>query len=780
MISFIKPSCALVITLVLTSICWADSLESDRQRGKQIYAKQCTECHGKNGQGVEEYYADPLAGDLTVGELAEVIADTMPEEEPSKCVAQDADAVAAYIHHAFYGEAAQVRLRPPRIGLARLTAEQLRQSLADLYGRFGDAPWMETDRGVKGVYFDGSKWKREKIRMERVDPVIDFDFGKDGPAPNEKDEKKQINAKDFYIEWNGSLKVDRTGLYEIILRSSCSCIMEFGGHDRKLIDNHVQSEGKEEFRRTLHLTGGHCYPFEISFTQRKRKTEQPPAKISLSWIQPGGIEEIIPSPYLIPSHLPSTFALQAKLPADDRSYGYERGTAINRSWDDSTTAAAIEFGQMAADELFPYYERRHRKDPQADRAQLKGFLAELVATAFRGPLDDETRRFYIDDQLAEVPDDAEAIKRVALLTLKSPRFLYPTLDSNCTPSQRVANRLALVLFDSLPSDAWLRKQVDKNQLVKSNQIGDAAWRMTQDYRSAAKTRAFLYHWLDVSPLSDFTKDAEAFPGFDQPLISDLKKSLDVFLDDIVWSEASDFRQLLQADWALTSPRLSQYYGDAWQPKEELESDSQLVPSVSNPSVHVGALTHPLVMSNFAYHKTTSPIHRGVFLTRHIMGRVIRPPNAAFSPLNPDLHPGLTTRQRVELQTNEVNCQVCHSKINQMGFALENFDATGRFRLKENKQKIDSSGGYLATDGTKKSFNGARELGDYLANSEDCHRAFVEAAFEHFVKQPIAAYGPDTAANLTKQFQESGFNIRQLLVWIAMTASQHTIHTSTGT
>ena len=62
------------------------------------------------------------------------------------------------------------------------------------------------------------------------------------------------------------------------------------------------------------------------------------------------------------------------------------------------------------------------------------------------------------------------------------------------------------------------------------------------------------------------------------------------------------------------------------------------------------------------------------------------------------------------------------------------------------------------------------MGDFLASSEDCHRAFVEAAFEHFVKQPIAAFGPNVSDELTRGFRESGFHIQKLIVSIAMIAS----------
>ena len=177
------------------------------------------------------------------------------------------------------------------------------------------------------------------------------------------------------------------------------------------------------------------------------------------------------------------------------------------------------------------------------------------------------------------------------------------------------------------------------------------------------------------------------------------------------------------------------------------------------------------MSNLAYHRTTSPIHRGVFLTRRTLGRVLRPPDASFTPLSADLHPGLTTRERVQLQTGEVNCQSCHQQINSLGFAFEQFDATGRFRREENKKQINAAGSYTDRNGRRVEFNGARELTDYLAQSEDCHQAFVESAFEHFVKQPIAAYGSGTADEITQSFRDSGYNIRELLITIAVTASR---------
>ena len=749
-----------------------------RARGQQIYKESCLSCHGVGGVGVKDHYADALVGDSTVGELTKLVAETMPEENPESCVGDDAAAVASYIHHSFYSEAAQVRNRPPRIRLARLTGEQLRQSLAGIYAAFGDNPWLEDKYGAQGLYFDGTRWKDDKRKIKRIDPVVDFDFGDKGPG-------KGVNPKEFFIQWSGSIKPDRSGKYEIVVRSTCSFVMDFGRDKRELINNHVQSEGRTEFRRTVYLTGHRPLMFKIDFYQRKRKTKQPPASLSLSWVPPGGVEEIIPQRNLLPSWHPAAFSLQAKLPPDDRSYGYERGTDVNRQWDDSTTQAAVEFAQRAVDELWPNYQLRHRKDNNDNRARLRNFLKDLAEIAFRGPLSDEQKKLYVDQQIDQTPDDAEAIKRVCLIALKSPRFLYPSLDSDRSVSQRTANRMSLILHDSLPTENWLRQKIKKNQLVKDPQLVSAAYKMVADYRTQAKMRMFLYEWFDVAHKDDVSKDREKFPGFDKQLVSDLRSSFDAFLDEVTWSSKSDYRQLVQADWTFTNDRLAKFYGDSWKPadgsnsnKNNATKNNALKRSVSDPDQRIGALSHPFLMSVLSYHKHTSPIHRGVFLYRKVLGRNLRPPNAAFSPLNPELHPKLTTRERVELQTDEANCQVCHAKINSLGFSLENFDTVGRFRSKENGRPINATGGYTTRGGESVQFKGPRELADFLASNQDSHRAFVDSCFEYFVKQPINAYsprGPDavsTLDRLTKSFQNSGFNMRELLVAIAVTVASH--------
>jgi hypothetical protein len=154
----------------------------------------------------------------------------------------------------------------------------------------------------------------------------------------------------------------------------------------------------------------------------------------------------------------------------------------------------------------------------------------------------------------------------------------------------------------------------------------------------------------------------------------------------------------------------------------------------------------------------------------VLGQAMRPPPEAFTPLAPDLHPQLTTRERVALQTSPQACQSCHATINPLGFTLEHFDAIGRFRDREHGKPIDTTGGYQTKTGEVVKFAGVRDLARFLATSEEVHAAFVEQVFHHVVKQPVRAYGPDHLDELRRSFAANQYNVRKLVVEIAAAAA----------
>jgi hypothetical protein len=185
----------------------------------------------------------------------------------------------------------------------------------------------------------------------------------------------------------------------------------------------------------------------------------------------------------------------------------------------------------------------------------------------------------------------------------------------------------------------------------------------------------------------------------------------------------------------------------------------------------GVLTHPYLMAGFAHTGASSPIHRGVFLARGVLGRTLRPPQDAFIPLPEDLHPMLTTRERVMLQTKGDNCQACHGLINPLGFTLEHFDAVGRFRDTDHGKPVDATGTYLTRAGDQVTFKGARDLAEFLAKTGEVQAAFADRLFHHLAQQPVQAYGPGALEKLRSAFAASGFNIRNLAVEIAATAAR---------
>ena len=741
--------------------------------GEQIYRSRCASCHGAAGEGSAEY-PRPLAGDRSPAQLARLIARTMPEDDPGTCVGPEAEKVAAYIHDAFYSRAAQARTAPPRIELARLTVAQYRNAVADLIGSFRESgKWGDT-RGLHGEYFRSSRIGNKDDRIiERVDPEVRFDFGNAPPGP----EKFEVNR--FSIRWEGSVLAPETGEYEFLVRTDHAARLWVNDLKRPLIDAWVKSGDDTEFRGAIHLLGGRAYTIRLEFSKArqgvddsKKENKSPATKsaIALEWKRPHQAAEVIPRRNLAPDRSPEGFVVETAFPPDDRSVGYERATTVSKAWDQATTDAAIEVAGYVAPRL---RELAGVGDGAADReAKLRDFCRQFAERAFRRPLTDDQKQLYIDRQFAQVRDPDLAVKRVVLFVMKSPRFLYREVGGSGTDPYDVASRISFGLWDSLP-DRPLLEAAANGQLATREQAARQAERMAADLRARAKLREFFLRWLKVEQVPDLAKDPARYPGFDAAVASDLRTSLDLFLEDVAWGEASDFRQLLTADTLYLNGRLARFYG------ADLPPDAPFQKVPLEPQARAGLLSHPYLMATFAYTGTSSPIHRGVFVIRSVLGRSLRPPPQAVAPLPPEVHAGLTTRERVTLQTGSGTCLNCHGTINPLGFGLEHFDAVGRFRDREDGKTIDASGVYEPRSGEPRPYSGARELAALLAASEETQGAFVEQLFHHLVKQPIRAFGPGAAPELRRSFAGRGCSIRKLMVEIIATAAIPPMRSTAG-
>lgn len=745
---------AFVVVLPATGVA-----RGEDKTGEQIYRERCVACHGQRGEGVAEGYPEPFAAGRSLDELSRLIAETMPSDATEKCTGPDAEKVATYIQEAFLRDGA--RAKSPRVELSRLTVGQYRHAVADLLAGLRGARHWDERRGLLGSYNAIDDKGDGKQAFERLDGEVKFDFGSSSPRP------EQINPKTFAISWSGSVLAPQTGEYEFIVRSENSFRLYVNNRVQPLVDRWIQSGDSREFRGTIQLLGGRVYPLTLHFTKAGQGVKKmdgpgtpiPPASIHLAWKLPGLPEETIRGEFLSPVETPEALVVTTNFPPDDRSTGFERGTTVTPEWERATTSAAIEVAEYVRGRL-----RDFAAVPElnADHAlQIREFCARFVERAFRRPLTPEQRALYVDAPFGSTPDVEAGVERVILLALKSPRFLYRELGD--ADAYRTASRLAFVLWNA-PPDAELLAAAAGGKLQTPEEVAAQAQRMLVDRRFEAKLREFLLHWMKLDQPRSLNKDAVAFPEFDAAVAADLRSSLELFLTEVIRSQGADFRQLLTSEALYMNGRLARVYG------VDLPADAPFR-KVSMDAAHwAGLLSHPYLTTSFADTTASSPIRRGVFVARGVLGRTLLPPPEAFVPLPPALHPDLTTRERVALQTDAVACRSCHNLINPLGFALERYDAIGRLRSEDNRRPIDATGSYQPRTGDLVRFTGARELANYLAANDETHMAFVEKMFYFAVQQPVRAFGPQLHEQLRRDFVAQGFDMRKLLARIATTAA----------
>jgi hypothetical protein len=186
----------------------------------------------------------------------------------------------------------------------------------------------------------------------------------------------------------------------------------------------------------------------------------------------------------------------------------------------------------------------------------------------------------------------------------------------------------------------------------------------------------------------------------------------------------------------------------------------------------GVLTHPYLLAAFSYPSTTSPIHRGVFLTRNIVGRALKSPPMAVAFNEAEFEPGLSMREKVVRLTRSESCQSCHAVINPLGFSLEWYDPVGRFRRDDAGRAIDAVSDYITDDGVSVRLTGARDVARFAAESEHAQFTFIEQLFHHTLKQPLLAFGADALPELRRKFAANGFDIPKLWAEMAVLRALH--------
>ncbi|MEO1980959.1 MAG: DUF1592 domain-containing protein, partial [Fuerstiella sp.] len=265
--------------------------------------------------------------------------------------------------------------------------------------------------------------------------------------------------------------------------------------------------------------------------------------------------------------------------------------------------------------------------------------------------------------------------------LVSPHFLFRwELDTRPASDETIrrlndwelASRLSYFLWSSMP-DARLIALADAGQLHKPDVLRQQLNRMLQDDRGQNFVKDFAAEWLDLSEI-DFTEpDRKLYAGFDVIVQQSMLDETHAFLGRMV-NDNFSVTNLIDADFTFLNSRLARYYDI-----DRVNGDRLRQVSLRPEDKRGGLLTHGSIMKVTANGTTTSPVIRGVWISERLLGVEIPPPPEDVPAIEPDIRGAKTIREMLAKHKADDSCAGCHVKIDPPGFALENFDPSGRWR-----------------------------------------------------------------------------------------------------
>jgi hypothetical protein len=366
----------------------------------------------------------------------------------------------------------------------------------------------------------------------------------------------------------------------------------------------------------------------------------------------------------------------------------------------------------------------------AEEACARSILSRLARQAYRRPTvaADMAPLMKMYAQGRADGGFEHGIEAAIQMVLVSPQFLFvrETDPAGAKPGTahrlsdlELATRLSLFLWSSIP-DTQLLAVAEKNQLSNPAVLKREVTRMLADPKASALTENFAGQWLYLRRLEFQTPDRLAFPDFDNRLRAAMLTETSMFFDSVV-RENRSATELLSADYSFLNQRLAEHYGINGVYGSTFRR-VQLDPATNRG----GLLGQGSILTVTSYNDRTSIVLRGKWILDNLLAAPPPPPPADVPALEAVKNAkNLTVRQQMEVHRANPVCNSCHSKMDPLGFALENFDAVGAWRNNQGGKLID-----VATempDGTK--FVGPRGLRDVMLGHKD---EFIEAFTERLM------------------------------------------------
>ena len=401
------------------------------------------------------------------------------------------------------------------------------------------------------------------------------------------------------------------------------------------------------------------------------------------------------------------------------------------------------------------------------RDSAKKVASSLTRSAYRRPATDQEIAVLMSvyDLARENKLDYQASLRMMLKAiLISPQFLFitparePSASESIVPldDYQLASRLSYFLWSTMP-DAELWALADQGKLREPAILGAQTKRMLLDPKSKALFDGFGAQWLGVKGLKDKRFDPAKFPSMTPELRSAMYDEVQLLFDTII-RENQDIITFINGDYTFVNENLAKIYG-----LEKNITGTQMRRIQITDANRGGILGMPGILAMTSFPDRTSAVKRGAWVLEQVLGEHIPPPPPnvpALEKQDKKKVANMTLRQRTELHRTNSVCANCHKVMDPIGFGLENFDAIGRWRDKDDSGAPIDAGGELP-GGLK--FNSPKELKAIIANrKEDLVRNLAEKLLAYALCRQIEGYDQIIIDNLLENISKDGYRMQSLI------------------
>ena len=360
------------------------------------------------------------------------------------------------------------------------------------------------------------------------------------------------------------------------------------------------------------------------------------------------------------------------------------------------------------------------------------------------------------------------IEKAIQAMLVSPDFLFrvesdPSAGATHKAVHRIsdvelASRLSFFLWSSIPDDTLL-ELAEKSELSNPAVLAGQVERMLDDPKSSALVNNFAGQWLQIRNLETVRPDPVVFADFDESLRSSMRQETELFMSSIL-RENSSILDLLTANYTFLNERLALHYG---------------IPNIYGSQFRRVDLTDPDrggllgqsgILTVTSAPNRTSVVQRGKWILDNLLGEPPAPPPPNVPSLDATTQGSrkLTLRQAMELHRANPACAGCHKNMDPLGFALENYNGIGEWRLEDGGSKIDASG--KLPDGT--GFDGPAGLRQVLATSrrDEFVSTVTSKLFTYGLGRGVEYYDMPTIRAIMRQTEANQYRLRDLIMAVA--------------